>query len=188
MKNVLLVSGVLLLSACGGGGGGSSTPSTASIAGGGTTPPPQATASITANPTTVMQGDSTVISWNSSNASSCTASGYWSGNKATSGSETVAMTSYGEQSFTVKCGTASSSVTVQVNTEDSEGSCVNPHNAEIYESYLGVYELPMPQIHSETIMLNQSVLKIMGLSGYIIITKERVRVGLKNAAKINTLG
>ena len=145
MKNVLLVSGVLLLSACGGGGGGSSTPSTASIAGGGTTPPPQATASITANPAVVFQGDSTVISWNSSNASSCTASGYWSGNKATSGSETVAMTSYGEQSFTVKCGTASSSVTVQVNTEDSEGSCVNPHNAEIYESYLGVYELPMPQ-------------------------------------------
>ena len=36
-------------------------------------------------------------------------------------------------------------MTTTVNLEDFEGSCVNPHNAEIYESYLGVYEMPMPQ-------------------------------------------
>ena len=112
MKHILLVSGVLFLSACGG-GGGSSTPTPESAP----TSTPQATASIVANPTTVLQGDSVVISWNSSNASSCTASGYWSGTKSTSGNETVEMTSYSDQSFTITCGSASATATVQVNTD-----------------------------------------------------------------------
>jgi hypothetical protein len=135
MNKILIILSLVLLSACGGGGGGTPAPPT----------PPQDTASITADPAVVFQGDSTVISWNSSNASSCTASGYWSGSKATSGSETVPMTGDGDQTLTITCGSASASVTVQVKTEDFEGSCVNPHNAEIYESYLGVYEMPIPQ-------------------------------------------
>ena len=137
----LILSSLFLLSCGGGGGGGTQTPTPTS------TPatPPQDTASITADPAVVFQGDSTVISWNSSNASSCTASSYWSGSKATSGSETVPMTGDSDQILTITCGTASSSVTVQVKTEDFEGSCVNPHNAEIYESYLGVYPMPSPQ-------------------------------------------
>ena len=56
MKHILLVSGVLFLSACGG-GGGSSTPTPESAP----TSPPQATASIVANPTTVLQGDSVAL-------------------------------------------------------------------------------------------------------------------------------
>ena len=156
MKHILLVSGVLFLSACGG-GGGSSTPTPESAP----TSTPQATASIVANPTTVLQGDSVVISWNSSNASSCTASGYWSGTKSTSGNETVEMTSYSYQSFTITCGSASATATVQVNTEDSEGSCMNPHNADIHESYLGVYEMPMPQN-----MFGDDHIKSIGLKDY----------------------
>jgi|TARA_R110002167_G_scaffold35970_1_gene114380 hypothetical protein len=140
-RHIIIIPLVGMLTACGG-GGGSSTPAEDSRASPST---PQATASIVANPTTVLQGDSVVISWNSSNASSCTASGYWSGTKSTSGNETVEMTSYGDQSFTITCGSASATATVQVNTEDSEGSCVNPHNADIYESYLGKYEMPNPQ-------------------------------------------
>ena len=155
MKHILLVSGVLFLSACGGGGSSTPTPAVAP------TPTSQDTASIVANPTTVLQGDSVVISWNSSNASSCTASGYWSGTKSTSGNETVEMTSYGDQSFTITCGSASATATVQVNTEDSEGSCVNPHNADIHESYLGVYEMPMPQN-----MFGDDHIKSIGLKDY----------------------
>ena len=143
MKIYNLILSSLFLLSCGGGGGGGGTQTPAPPTP--TPTPPQDTASITADPTVVFQGDSTVISWNSSNASSCTASGYWSGSKATSGSETVPMTGDSDQILTITCGSASASVTVQVKTEDFEGSCVNPHNAEIYESYLGVYELPMPQ-------------------------------------------
>ena len=90
MNKILIILSLVLLSACGGGGGGTSAPPT----------PPQDTASITADPTVVFQGDSTVISWNSSNASSCSASGYWSGSKVTSDSETVLMTGDGDQTLT----------------------------------------------------------------------------------------
>lgn len=124
MNKILIILSLVLLSACGGGGGGTPAPAPPT--------PPQDTASITADPAVVFQGDSTVISWNSSNASSCTASGYWSGSKATSGSETVPMTGDGDQTLTIICGSASASVTVQVKTEDFEGSCVNPHNADIH--------------------------------------------------------
>jgi hypothetical protein len=133
----LLISLTLLLSACGGG-------SSSSNDGGGTTPPP-ATVSISANPMTVMVEEPTTITWSSTNASSCTASGAWTGDKSLFGSETVVMNDFGEQIFTLACGSASASVTITVNSDNSEGSCVNPHSAEIYESYLGDYEIPMPQ-------------------------------------------
>jgi hypothetical protein len=134
MNKAIIIFSLVLLSACGGGGGG-----------GGSTPTAQATASISASTKSVMQGDSIVISWTSSNASSCTASGYWSGSKVTSDSETVLMTGDGDQTLTIACGSESASVTVQVKTEDFEGSCVNPHNADIPQSYIGEYEIPMAQ-------------------------------------------
>ena len=138
LSHILVIFFITItMSSCGGGGGSASndlTPETNS-----------ATASITANPTTVFLGESTIVSWSSTSASSCTASGYWSGTKSTSGSETVFITSYGDQGFTITCGDASSSVEITVNTEDSEGSCVNPHNPDIPQSYLGEYEVPMAQ-------------------------------------------
>ena len=71
------------------------------------------------------------------------------------------MNDFGEQSFTLTCGTASSTVFVTVNSDNSEGSCVNPHSAEIYESYLGDYEIPMPQN-----TLNGENYKGVGLKDY----------------------
>jgi len=61
-------------------------------------PTPQPTVSITANPTTVMSAGTAILTWSSTNATSCVASGGWSGSRATSGSETTtpitAATSY----------------------------------------------------------------------------------------------
>jgi hypothetical protein len=131
----LVISLALLLSACG-------SSSSTNDDGGST---PTATVSISANPMTVMVEESTTITWSSTNASSCTASGAWSGDKATSGSESVVMNDFGEQSFTLACENASASVTITVNSDNSEGSCVNHHSAEIYQSYIGDYEIPMPQ-------------------------------------------
>lgn len=128
----------LILSACGGGGSGNSN------ADDGNTSTP-ATVSISSKPTTIMVEEATTITWSSANASSCTASGAWSGDKSLSGSESIVMNDFGEQTFTLTCGTASASVMVTVNSDNSEGSCVNPHTAEIYESYLGDYDIPMPQ-------------------------------------------
>lgn len=84
--------------------------------GGGTQPAP--TVSITANPATIDSGNSTTLSWNASNASSCTATGGWSGSKPTDGSESSGTLS-GDTTFELSCdgpgGTTSDSVVVTVN-------------------------------------------------------------------------
>jgi len=145
-----------LLSACGGG-------SSSSNEGVEITPPPSnpTTASISASATKVFIGNTTAISWSSSNAASCTASGNWSGDKATSGSETIAMTNEGEQVFTLTCDGASSDVMVSVTSQDFEGSCVNPHTAAIPQSYVGGYEIPFPENS-----FGESHLRGMGFKDY----------------------
>jgi hypothetical protein len=79
--------------------------------------PPVPTVSLAANPTSVASGGSSTLTWSSADAASCSASGAWSGAKATSGSETTAaLTSPG--TFALACtgagGTASTSATVTV--------------------------------------------------------------------------
>lgn len=58
-----------------------------------TPPPPQEpTVTLTANPTSITAGESTTLTWTSSNATSCTAFLGWSGGKPTSGSAPVSPT------------------------------------------------------------------------------------------------
>ena len=52
-------------------------------------PTPAPTVSLSANPTTVTSGGSSTLTWSSTNATSCTASGGWNGTKATSGSQST---------------------------------------------------------------------------------------------------
>jgi len=83
-----------------------------------TTPPSVPTVSLNTNSSSVASGESSVLDWTVTNATSCTASGGWSGSKnATSGSEnTGALTT--ETTFTLSCtgtgGTTADSVTVTV--------------------------------------------------------------------------
>lgn len=96
------------------GAGGSATQSTTVTVGSGSTPP---TVTLSAAPTTVTSGGASTLTWSSSNATSCTASGGWTGAKATSGSESRSgLTATG--SYTLTCtgsgGTAAQSVTVTV--------------------------------------------------------------------------
>ncbi len=87
--------------------------------GDGTLPVP--VVSLTVSPSTIDQGQSAIISWTSSYASSCTASGDWSGSRSTSGSETVSpvVTS----TYTISCsgdgGSASDTDSVEVVSADS---------------------------------------------------------------------
>ena len=50
---------------------------------------PRATVALAANPTSVASGSASTLTWSSTNATSCTASGGWSGTKATSGSQST---------------------------------------------------------------------------------------------------
>jgi hypothetical protein len=80
-------------------------------------PPPAPTVDLNASPTSVNVNGSSMLSWTSSNASSCTASGGWSGAKQVQGSESTGALS-NTTSFSISCtgagGAASDSVTVDV--------------------------------------------------------------------------
>src|SRR5262249_28379677 len=83
----------------------------------GAAPPVLPAVSIGANPTSISSGGSSPLIWSSTDATSCTASGAWSGSKATSGSEgtgTLAASS----SFSITCtgpgGSASATASVVV--------------------------------------------------------------------------
>ena len=109
-KKINLLVLVFALSSCGGGGGGG---------GGGEepyTPPsvPNPTASISADPTSVYIGNSTTLTWSSSDATSCTASGAWAGTKSTSGSEDITISQSGELTFTITCSNSSGSAEARV--------------------------------------------------------------------------
>ena len=87
-----------------------------------TTPLPIFTTILSANPTILATGATSVISWATTGASSCTASGDWSGAQATSGTQTVgpfSVTSVTTRNFTLSCtnasGTVTSSVSITVN-------------------------------------------------------------------------
>ena len=134
IKGIPLLLIVSLITACGGGGGstGNSDNTTASV-------------SLSASKISITEGDKTTLTWSSSNASSCTASGSWSGGKSLSGSENITLDNYGDYTFSIDCSGATASVNVNVSDEDSEGGCRNPHNAKIKSSYIGDYEMPMAQ-------------------------------------------
>ncbi len=100
---------IISLTSCGGGGGGG---------GGVSAAPPSISVSISSSDNSISVGDEITITWSSSNASSCTASGAWSGSKAISGNETFIINSSGSKTFSLSCsGTStsgSSSVRVDV--------------------------------------------------------------------------
>ncbi len=65
------------------------------------TPPVAPT--LTLASTSVAVGKSTTISWSSATATSCTASGSWSGTLAASGSQTITPAAIGSETFTLVC-------------------------------------------------------------------------------------
>jgi hypothetical protein len=86
---------------------------------------PAPTVSLTASPTSVVSGSASTLTWSSTNATSCTASGSWTGAKATAGSaSTGALTANG--TYTLACtgsgGTTSASATVTVTAPPPSGT------------------------------------------------------------------
>jgi hypothetical protein len=93
--------------------------------------PPQPTLAFSANPTTVNAGGSSSLTWSTTNASSCVASGSWSGSEPTSGSaSTGALSNTG--TYILKCsnsvGTVSQTATVTVKPNGGGGGTTGPGN------------------------------------------------------------
>jgi hypothetical protein len=73
--------------------------------------PPKPTVTISANPSSIAAGASSTLTWSSTNATSCTASGSWSGTEAVSGTLTVAPAA--TSTYMVTCVNSGGSSTVQ---------------------------------------------------------------------------
>src|SRR3989338_6970816 len=84
---------------------------------GGTTVTLTPTVSLSASPTSITSGTASTLTWSSANATSCTASGAWSGTKTVSGTQSTGSLTT-SSTFTLSCtgsgGTASQSATVNV--------------------------------------------------------------------------
>jgi hypothetical protein len=99
------------------GAGGTATKSVTVLVGS----PPAPIVVISANPTVVDAGASSTLTWSSRDATSCTASGAWSGTQATAGSASTGALNF-DSTFTLTCtgagGSTSASVTVTTGTID----------------------------------------------------------------------
>jgi hypothetical protein len=97
---------------CNGAGGSANASVTLTV----TSPPP--TVSLSSNTNNVVMGQSVILTWSSTNATTCTASGAWTGGEALSGNLSVTPTTVGPLTYTLTCtgagGTANASVTVTV--------------------------------------------------------------------------
>ena len=90
----IYLSLLFIIASCGGGGGGGSTPEPTV---------PNATITFSISDDSVYIGNSVTLTWSTSNASTCSASGSWSGSKPLSGSETVTPETDGQKSYTLTC-------------------------------------------------------------------------------------
>ena len=102
------------------GAGGSASDSTTVVV----TDPAAPTATITANVSSVIVNNSFTLTWSSTNATSCAASGAWSDSIGTSGTQSITETETGVKTYTITCtgagGSASDSATVTINPAESD--------------------------------------------------------------------
>jgi uncharacterized protein (TIGR03118 family) len=89
------LTSAMLLASCGG-GGGYTPPSNMG-------PPLAPTVMLTIDKTTITVGQSVQLSWTTTNATSCVASGGWTGSEAVNSSQAVTPTAAGNVSFTLTC-------------------------------------------------------------------------------------
>ncbi len=83
------------------------------------------TVSISLDKASISLGDSATLTWTSTNATACAASGAWSGSQAASGSQSVTPAATGSYTYTLTCngsaGSASNGATLVVNAASGGG-------------------------------------------------------------------
>jgi hypothetical protein len=84
----------------------------------------QPTLNLTASPSSVSRGSTITLNWSSTDASSCSASGDWSGLKATTGSASIVIN--GSLTFTLTCTGDAGSVSGSVSYRARGRRWLNP--------------------------------------------------------------
>lgn len=111
-KFVVLFAVIMSLVACGGRDNGGNTlnePTQPS------TPPP--TISFSASSEPVEVDTEFTLTWSTTDADSCAASGHWGGDKATSGSESITEVQIGTYTYTITCSGTGGQVSASVDVE-----------------------------------------------------------------------
>ncbi len=111
IKNLFIVLTVFIITSCGGGGGGSAVAAVIS--------------SFISSVSSIEIGNSISLTWSSTDATSCSASGGWTGTKGTSGTETVEITQ-ASNTFSLTC------------TGDGGASSVSSVSVEGYRNIVGI--------------------------------------------------
>lgn len=91
--------------------------------------------SFSATPISINSGQSSLLSWSSTNATSCTANGGWSGAKSTSGSQSVSPTV--STSYTLDCTGAGSPASQTINISVTPVSTQTATGAYDFEEVSG---------------------------------------------------
>ena len=112
IKNLFIVLSVFIITSCGGGGGGGSA--VAAVI-----------SSFISSVSSIEIGNSISLTWSSTDATSCSASGGWTGTKGTSGTETVEITQ-ASNTFSLTC------------TGDGGASSVSSVSVEGYRNIAGI--------------------------------------------------
>jgi hypothetical protein len=108
---------------CTGAAGASASDSVTLFATSGT---PPVAPTLTLASTSVAVGKSTTISWSSATATSCTASGSWSGTLAASGTQTITPAVVGTELFTLVCSNLGGPSTAASVSLDATSAVVKP--------------------------------------------------------------
>jgi hypothetical protein len=99
---------------------------------------PPVTVSLTAAPTTITLGQSSTLTWSSTNATACTASGAWSGAQATSGTLTETPSATGPASYVLTCtgagGSANATAVLTVVAAPTVTLSVSPTSITVGQS------------------------------------------------------
>lgn len=77
--------------------------------GGGSSGTPSPTVTMSISPSSIPAGQSSTLTWSSTNSSTCAASGAWTGSQSTSGSLAVSPAAPGTLTYTLSCSSSGSS-------------------------------------------------------------------------------
>lgn len=98
-------------------------------------PPPLPTVTLSASPNPINYNTASTLTWSSTNATSCTASGAWTGSKATIPDSQSTGNLTTNQTYTLTCtnatGSANRSVTVTVNAPTPDFSLSKSNDIEV---------------------------------------------------------
>jgi len=139
MRNLdylIAVSLIISLTSCGGGGGSADT---API-------PPNVSMSLSSDLNEIYIHNKIILTWSSSNADFCSASGDWNGTKASNGSEEIIIREAKDNTFILTCSSSSSSTDRNVTVTSISPYLYPDHLDEISsyrESLQSIYENPV---------------------------------------------